>query len=113
MSARSDETADPEDVETIQFRMSDRLALLMRMAEAESIAERGGIEHDVNQAAWRALEDLFRELREDVHTLQDRIMGTHQPRTRAERVPFNEEHQAQAAAEGTSPASYKPKGNPS
>ena len=50
--------------------LENRIALSIRYAEAESMAERGGIDLRLEQAAWRGLVELWRNIRDDVATIE-------------------------------------------
>lgn len=59
---------DP-DPEQRAYRSLDNLALLAYWAQAESIADRGGTNIELEHGAWRALERIAREVREDIEIL--------------------------------------------
>ena len=60
---------EDESTEDVYFRARVFTALLARHAEAESLADRGGTTIELEQDAWRGVEALARQAREDLKKL--------------------------------------------
>ena len=63
-----------ESYEDVAQRATDTLALLMRLADAESMADRGGrYPIELEHASWHAIATLLRTTYSDVQRLTDEV----------------------------------------
>jgi hypothetical protein len=74
---------DDESYEEVVRRAQGHLSLLIQLASAEAIAERGGTRPDIDRAAWGGIEELLLTTLRDVQRLHGELANLHNGRAMA------------------------------